>query len=461
MKSRFGILMAAISLVALSACGGAGGSGVGGDSLSGISLSDIPSASQMVGTSDSTTALARAVVTGDEYLPLVTDLDEDPDQYFWNGLIAEINDAGWVHSLQDEQDFWKGRGACSMVQGFGQAFQNIMQGATSSCYMSRLPFAESGVTIDGSTAEDVFSPVADEKVVNVNVINDEFGGEKIFIKVHGTNEVGNSTLKYTMWFCNSETNIVRGTEVIEINMDTGLYTTTNKEAGDDHQGTFSLTGYLTQSGGEVSWDISRPRSASVHYLFSHSGDWGESEGNFKSDIEIDGSTLITKMNETSEQSGDWGEATHENKRFLAATFSGGSLTDLRLRQVAAKEHVVTSGEWEGAHTSETAADWTASNENDGRYEPVEEGDLYDLLAEVVFEDDSFYDELGTPDYEVDAEDFPCEGVDVDVTVQMDFADPGVDDVREACENRWEQFDMCWQGDVSEAERKIFDNMTWN
>ncbi len=454
---RYQAAILTAATLGLSACG-SGGSGVGGDSLSGVGLGDLPSASEMVGTSDSATSLSRALVSGEEFAPLVTELSDDPDQYFWNGLIAEINGDGYVYNDDDRDDYWAGRGLCWMAQGFTQSFSNVLQAGTSVCYMKNFPNASSGVTITGaSNASNLFTPESSNKVVKVSISGDEMGEESVFIKTHGTSEVGSNKIKYSLWFCSPGGEAARGAEIIEVDLDTGAYSATNIQDDENSKGSSTLEGFLRQTADGLEWDTSRARSAFVHYLFSFEQDADNFHaGNFKAEITIDGDLLTTRMRESS--NGEWSGNAYgnESSRYLAANFSGSNINDLKLLAIGSKEKMVSSGQWEGTWEPPTvAADWIATDATDGYYVPQGSGDLLDLADAADFTED-FYTSIAEPDTALDPSEYPCD-ISAATEVTLDMADPALMEVSSACEQRIENWEMCNAGDVQAAERVIFEN----
>ena len=473
---KFSVIDKTLGLLALSflvcACGGSSGSGIGGDSLSNVGLSDLPAVSTMVGTSDSATALrralsGRALVTGDEFLPLLTELPDDPDQYFWNGLIAEIIDVGYNPAGNPDGDaFWDGRGACWMVQSFGQSFKNVLQGGSSLCYMKNIPLV-SEVTIVGSSAANLFTPTAADKRIKINIENMTDGdgppsSQTMNMRVIGTNSIGTNKLEYRMWSCESvDADAPGDLETITVDLDTGEFVSTSIQNKDENAGTFSLSGFLSQDAdGSIAWNLNRAREATVHYAFAHEGGGGSNEGIFKSTITIDGDQLSSKMYESMVNS--WNDGAPQtsnnlNKRFLTSIFEGSSLTDLKLRQVASVESTSqTGGPWGDAEfTHKTAKDWNATNASDGHYETQLSGVLFDIVDIFDFGADDFYaGTLVEPDVTISVEDYPCDG-EADVTVVMDFALPALQAIQDLCDVPWGNYDMCWGGEVSEAERVIF------
>jgi len=454
----------------LTGCGSSG-SGIGGDALRNIGLSDLPSASTMVGTSDSSTALrralaGRALVTGDEFLPLFTTLTSNPDQYFWNGLLATINAGGYSYDSNDAQPFWDGRGACWMVQSFGQSFKNVLEGGSTLCYMKNIPVAASGVTLTGSTKAQIFTPTANDKEIRIAIKNMQEedsppSDSNMNIRVSGTNRVGTNKLEYKLWACENSAGVARNLEVLTVNLDTGAFTTTSLENNQPGAGISTLSGFLSQGqDGKLNWDLERSREATVQKSFSFGGGVYSNEGISKSMITIDGDQLSSKMYET--RTNNWNDGAPQssvdlNKRFLTSIFEGSNLETLKLRQVASVESVVqTGGPWGDASFSHsTAKDWNATNSSDGYYATQVSGTLYDLVNAYSFGSDDFYSAtLSAPDVSISDEEYPCDGA-VDVEVEMDFSDSALQAVQASCDIPWGEYDTCWSGDVMGAERKIF------
>lgn len=462
-----------VSSVSLTACLGgssSSSSGLSGDSAATISsLSDLPDTASMVSTSDSTTSLYRAAVSGTPpTLSQVSENSEDIDyldDLFWGGLIAEIRgEDPETGSLSADQcnGFWGGTegngggfAACHLLMATGRAIEPVATAGVSLCYMKNMPTAASGVTVSpaGTDADSIFEQGAANKVVKVEVSGQQddecqdCGGEQdIFIRVYGTNTEGvdSNTYKVDLWFC-SENGDLRGVEQITANQSTGAFTSTNSSSEQWGDFSLSVSASLTEDAdGNVIFDTSKVRTAEL----AHSGSFEEEEFNFGVDISISGENVISqKMYDVFSRNNE----TNVRKAYMLSSYSGASAGALRFREAAYKE-VNESNDGVNAHNFRTAVEY-----QDGTYTVVgEENALYNDLDNVSIQSDSFFDSEPSPDLSViNSGDYSCDA-EVDVTVSMDFSDPAVEAIGQSCEsNRLDFEEFCWKQEIFEAEANMW------
>ena len=161
--------------IVLSGC-----SSSGSDKVNLNSLASIPSTSQLVGgSSSSSTSLSRYALTlgATGTPPLMSSLASgtSADQYFWNGLVQDIIDSEVVIDDSIRSQFYGmtadsagGMGACQMVQSVGQAMERITENAATICYMKKIPTVAEIVPQNGNaetTSDEVFSQQSEDRWV--------------------------------------------------------------------------------------------------------------------------------------------------------------------------------------------------------------------------------------------------------------------------------------------------------
>jgi hypothetical protein len=442
-------LVLSIGMVGIIGCGGGGGASVS-------SLSQLPDPQGMVSTSSSTTGLSRATVSGTA--PLITALKADADTDFWNGLIAQINDASFS-SLDTEtkrtkaRQFWggqvsgpSGQGGCFMAQNVGQVFGRMLESGTSACYMKNMPSASSGVTITPTPsggASNLFAQQADDVLVKVSISGsggDEHQPEQVFIKVYGSKNVTSDVYKAQLYFCAS--GAVNGTEIWEVNKSTMAYTASSIHKDSD-QAKFSSSTSATLkagSGDALEFDTSKDRTVSMNGKFGTDG--------FAAKITITSDNLIYSLMNHYNSGGGGGAFVDKNSsvaefsgtdvnsvRFLAGGFSG-------LQKFGSFDSRTYSGALEWRDTYYMSIDPASSS-------------LYTKAAATDLSTDSFFTSLADPS--VDFSGLSCD-VTPDYTVTMDFSNSVVAAIRTSCEGKAKvkgsDNDYCWAGAVQQASQVI-------
>jgi hypothetical protein len=138
------------------------------------------------------------------------------------------------------------------------------------------------------------------------------------------------------------------------------------------------------------------------------------------------------------------------KNYANVQFTGDSLASVRFLAGAVKGLSVPTGEDSFNYTS--ATEW-----RDSYYKSVTSGTLYDQANQVQFSTDSFFSSstVSAPS-DFSATNYPCAGT-VDATITMDFSDPAVMAIGEACEReRFDDYDMCDSSSINSAMQKIFN-----
>lgn len=440
-SSRVSIFMVASSFI-LTACGGSGG-GVG--SLN--SLSDLPSASEMVATSESSSSvLFRPVTSGTP--PLLSELVATSSlavSSFWGeSLIADLANPANVNSSTVRRYFGEaanqegGEGACRMTENVARSFETLLQAGGSLCYMKNMPGAietsDVSPTFDGNVTE-VFDQSASDRVVQVTTLNDseEAGSEKIFIKVYGSNNenVGSSNYKVDLWFCNPDTDVLRGYEQITVNKSTGLITQTSRHNDDNGGNLVTIEGYLKKSGSSFTYDSTKARTALVNHSYNDS--FGS--GVFKGLVQMtSGNQIITKQySKNTFDPGD-GSRTWKDQLYAIGNFTGSGVKNVRFTEGGfSGESVELDGVGDPVftpHTYKGGTEFQSGSVN--MYFATPDSDLAQTAEDSAdFSGDSFYtQDLSPTTFDTSA--YDCT-VTPEYTIQMDFAREAIIAVRELCD----------------------------
>ena len=422
-------------------CGSSGSSGSSTSSTSADSLSDIPSTNTLVTTSTASTSISAKsvskVVSGTA--PLLTSISaSNADGYFWNGLLATVISANTATSAQISQ-YWGatvdgpgGEGACRMAQATGYAFQNILQGGTSLCYMQNAPTAANGVAITSGpgTATTLFNQNTDStnKVIKVTVSNSpgESGSQDIFIKVYGkTTDTANNGYAADLWFCSGST--VGGYEQIRLSDSTFSNTSVHADSNGNFVGTISAK--LTTSGGQLVFDPTQARTGTAVFTPS------SGEFTFISSVGIDSAGLMTTR---SYNSGTFGGQSNTSKVTVFSNYTGNTMDALRFTEAA---YAVT-----GNFGSSTQAIVGATEWHDSFYAAVASGSLYTAALAEDFSNNIFEGTSSTLYTAAAAAlaartDYSC-STTPDTTVTMDFSQSGPAAVATLCENSFSDFNFC-------------------
>ncbi len=435
------------------ACGGGGG-------LSVSSLSQLPDPATMVATSSTDTGLSLAAVSGEA--PLLSELSSDPDGYFWNDLIAKLSDEGLDAEDFEQADvdaFWggvtsgpSGQGGCFMAQNVGMVFSNLLEGATSSCYMKSMPTASSGVTISpepeaGRTT--IFDQSSDDHLVHVAISNITEGEDEekknmdVYITVFGTNSTGSSDIyKVRLAMCNDGD--LNGVETFEVNKSDKTYVSKNVNKEGAGKGFSSeLKAYLTSGSGDgLAFDTDKERSISMHGSFNNE-DWA-------SNIKISSGLIYSVMRSLRQNGGE----DELNRNSSVAQFTGSDVTNARFLAAGYKGYSYR-GDDTNSNTFSGALEW-----HDSFYAAISnsESSLYSSASSQYDDSSSFFADDAAIDFDTEFSGVSCGG-DVKYTVTMDFDDSVVAKIRTDCEgnkNKMRDQNYCWSGDVHEVQEKVFE-----
>ena len=418
----------------------------GGGGLNINSLSSIPSTSQLVGgSSASAAALSRYSrgfnATGTPPLMSALGSSSAADQYFWNGLVADIKNSEISIDDNVRSQFYGGvdagpggMGACQMVQSVGQAMEQITGNSGTLCYMKRIPNV-AAVTPQGSNpvaiGDDLFAQQSEDRWVKVEIRNmpgDDSGSQDAFIRVMGSNNLTGNKYQVKLHFCSEGT--VNGSENILVDRDSALLTASSDNL-ENGTGTSLVTAYLVEQDGVFIIDPARAREGTSTY----SGDWGM----FKGKILVDADGTVNGWS--------WNQGDHFNdKSHVRASTSGDSYSELRFLDGAYKGASV-GDLWTHNYSGATTFDTT-------HYKATTTGDLYTFIQSYDLSADSFFEGTLTAPA-VDTTGFSCDQ-EVDYVLDMDFAaNTALQDIETACESTRVDYQMCWSGDVSTAQGMLW------
>lgn len=375
--------------------------------------------------------------------------DLDLESLFWqSGDLEAI--ANHQASADQCERFWKGMGACQMVENVGYSFSEMLSANTSLCYMKNAPSKKNldagGISVvsgelPGGNVDKLFVPSKEARIVHVVTTGDqghgeeeESGDEDIFIRIPSFDELKENKEAYStrLWFCNGTTPV--GYNNISIGKD-GLIESVSADKG--HGGGSELfistvTGYITTqdaSGKRVSWDTSKAREASTEFK-QLAGDLAT----FKSSIRIFGDTLITKSVDT------WGGEGARNT-YNYSQFAGSGFDNVALKAGA----FIGSGEF---------GDYEAATEYQSTgYVDTPNSSLARKVRNFSFSEDSFFSSVANP--EIDLSGFDCQP-DVSVTVLMDMSNPTLQEAVGDCEPPHGDMHFCFGDEAIRAAEQGFD-----
>jgi hypothetical protein len=432
-------------------CNGGSSSGSSSSSVSISSLSDIPELSEVVGSSStdaSISALALMAVSGTP--PNLTTVDADSaDTLFWNGMVADVNTNG--ADAEDVEDFWQGEGKCRMAQDVGYAFQNIEQSGISICYLKNAPNATSGVSITSgdATVDDIFTPEASNKVVQVQVTNpegsEESGNENIFIRVFGTSSSEAADgFAVDLWFCDDGVEEPRDYEQVRVNETTGVMTQVHSSTDNSSTFTSEFEGTLAvDANGNITFDPDSTQIADVY--FSSETD------EFKAQVQVSDGDMVTKSWSTyDDPESDFSD---ERKIYVTSSYSGTSTADLKFLSAG------FATLWSNSGFEESGGDsyYGATEFQDTTYATLLSGTLFDAVNNFDFSEDSFWDGTLAIDSDIvnGTSNYSC-NTTPDVVVTMDMSDSGTQAVQTLCEVDFQDMNFCDSESISTARDAIFE-----
>lgn len=434
-------------------------------------MTSIPDTSSVLSSNNSSSsAVHRSSVSGTP--PLLTDLPGNIKATFWRpGVIEGIN-SGSPTEAQCHEFFAGtadgqsgGMGACYLAQGVGYSFQSILESGTSLCYMKNFPtavnVASGGVTVTrgsppGGNISQIFSvpngSAARTIQVSVSGFEDsrsrrETGragsgegapaDQTVYIRVDSAaaNARNGNQYGYSLWFC-EDGNVPTGYERTTVSL-SGEYRSKHTDRGDG--GTFSndVRAFLRNVDGELVFDTSRPRKASVTASRS-----GEESFRFKSDVVVTADNLI--QNKVYDIFRD-----RSRKAYSVAEFTGAGIGEFRFLQGAYGDLNTESGVTLGSFES-------ATEYRDSYYAAAPESELVDDRDALDISADSFYN--SAPDADFDAGDLSCSAL-ADLAVTINMTNSTVRSSVSHCEGeRLEGMDFCRSDEeVALAERNFFSS----
>ena len=323
-----------------------------------------------------------------------------------------------------------GNGACRMAMSTAEALGNVLSGAGTMCYMKGIQNVSGGVTVSSGSISSIFAQGSADKKVRVNVSGytpGRSGGSfNVNFTIKGTDSVGSNSYAYDVHFCKNPGSgwMVNGTESATVDKSSGLVTMTSNHREDaDNYGTNTVTAYLKNEDGNVSYDLSKERVA-ISY------------GNHSGGTAYRGKVVITGDNVITNYRGFTGAGV-SNKDFSMASFSGSSMSELRFLEGAYKGLGVwgaNSFNYDGATEYQTVA----SGSYPGTYYVAVDPNSSTIGQTSSFQGadvstDAFL--AGTnpaaPSYDTAA---LCDNWNPDVTVTMDFLNADIIALKNTCDN---------------------------
>ena len=403
-------------------------------------LASIPSASGLLKSSAKTSALA---VSGNP--PAVRTIPTlGGKNVFWTpGLVDAISVANPPTQLQCSEFFYgatDGQSAgilgCYSVQGVAFAFQSIIEGGNSACFMKNIPTQENvasgGVqVVDGSLPggdiTKLFSIPTGTKARIIKVVIAGFGAQNqygfIRINSQSTLDKKGQQYSYNLWFCNEGQATANNHEETSVSL-AGEYKYFNVFAEGTNKYQNEITAYLTKSASGLEFDTSKERVAQTSGEFQG--------GNFKSLITVfPNNTIATKVKESFNNFG--------RSNYGVAEFSGSGLSDFTVRAAAIKDVFSNLSQEAGIEYRDTL------------FLSAPSSTLKSELAKVDIATDSFYSQSAsvTPDFS----DKSC-SQEADVTLQMNFAIPSMQLIGQTCSGQQLQnMDFCRGNEILAAYMK--------
>jgi hypothetical protein len=403
-------------------------------------LASIPSAAGLLKSSSQTSALA---VSGNP--PAVKNIPTlGVKNVFWTpGLVDAITAANppsqsqcgeFFHGTSDGQS--AGMLGCYSVQGVAYAFQSILEGGSSACFMKNVPTqanVDSGgvQVIDGSLPggdiTKLFSTPTGSKARVIKVVINGFGdqNEHGFIKINSQASLDKKGQQYAynLWFCKEGQTTANNYEETSVSLAGEFkYFNVFVEGTNEYQN--QIAAYLTKTATGVEFDTTKERTAQTA---------GEFQGaNFKSLVMLlPNNTITTKVKESFNNFG--------RSNYGVSEFSGSGISDFAVRAAAIKDVFSNQTQEAGIEYRDTV------------YLSAPSSTLKSELAKVDIATDPFYTEAGTvtPDFS----DKSC-SQEADVTVQMNFSVPSMQAIGQTCSaQQLQNMDFCRGNEIIAAFTK--------
>lgn len=424
----------------------------GGDVAAALKgLQDIPSVANMVKENTAVQSGYRGLRLANRYAvsgtpPTAKALVDSAtlvDSSFFNGSVAAIVAAQSATQTQ-ANDYWQGQTACWLYQGALEGLARMIEQGTSLCYMKNVPKQAGAVTVVSGTLPDpttVFEQQAADRVVKISIA--EMGmNEDIYIKVYGSNTVGSDVYKISLMFCDGST--PKGSETIEVNKSTKVYSSTGQHSWQEGQNTGKgldtvLASLKVASDGSLSFDETKDRKFSGIY----SGTWGLS----KNEVTINGSNEIRadRYNAWS-----WQENSGVDKNKIVALFSGSALKNILFYEGASSGVSSFGSE---SHNYSGAVEYQNT-----KYVSVSSGKYYDEIAAAALSGSFYTSSLTVPTFTYTE---TCAQTP-DFVLSIDMSSSAMKAVQTTCEG--DRFDgghsICWSQDIQNAQGYVFSSQQY-
>jgi len=421
------------------------------NSLSVNSLTALPEASELLTGSASaglsrpsfSSALRSREVSGTP--PSLSSInDENALDYFWNGLVQEINSGATV-TQEMRQQFWEGENSCRMAQNLMEAFHDVEHSGTVLCYMKQVPFAAQGVTIESGdvTPSNIFNQAENDRWVKVHLANFSEAGEgDVFFRIYGSSSAeGSAGYAFNMYMCSQST----PTEMqeVRVNNATGAYTFRSmeqrQEEGGSHHTFSGVDGQLKQEGSEIVWDTAQDRLAQTS---------GEGEDSERSELRKNFVT-ISGDRVTNLHYGHYEDAFGDslNKAKTISQFTGLGLGDVAFVQAGlALNMTMDSGSFSFTQYGDVEF-------QDSRYVFGESGDYFNLVDGYDFSDSFFSTLAFDSSLQAELSGFDCSHA-ADVVVNADFSFPELQSISNDCEDNLDDSQFCETDAIRQARNAI-------
>jgi hypothetical protein len=357
--------------------------------------------------------------------PTLSEIPAIVKNLFWiNGEVDAIG-SGSPNGEQCD-DFFHGNAdgdssgllGCAGVESVGRAFQSVLDGAASTCYMSRVAttsaFASGGIEVidgrlPGGSITKLFSAPdgASSRTVKVTLSGFPGGGNQTGFLVIDSQEKlardGNQ-YGYTAYFCNSGSSTPTSYERATVTLD-GRFKLGGYNRDSNHEFKNQVEAALTQSGSSIIFDLSKSRVAKAEAE-------DEAGNRFKVQVSVNpDDTIDSKVTERTDAS--------RRKIVSTARFTGTDIATLRVAESASK-----------ARFDENRRD-AAFEYRDSAYVSAPTSALLTEISESAL-DGTFFETEG--EVEPNFSGKSC-SADADVTLRLDFTVPALAAIAQECETK--------------------------
>jgi len=452
MNSRIWILPILIFGLTLNNCGsGSGtssssssGGGTSSDTVTVSSLTSIPSTSEILSDSSSSSSISAlisgAVIGTAPALQGIT--ATSAETLFWAPGLIDTVKAGGVLAEADITSFWEGDGACRMTQNVGFSLAELQRVGTSICYMKSAPTAASGLTVVSGDLEDkstVFNQGTETSTVKINITGEpSFGDSFIFIRVYGSGSTeGANGYAVDLWECATSSSSPAWLEQTTVNNATGIITQTSADQDEDGQFSISFTGTVeTDADGNISFDSTATQEATVFF--------GGDAFNFASFLSVTAGSLVSKGR--GEFSGEG--ATFTDKSYIVADYTGTG-NSAAFTQGAAKVSWNDGSGFDDTFTN--AYEFQTS-----QYVVNNANAHFATVNAFSFATDSFFSSTLAADATILAaiSGYTC-SVTPDIEVNMDMSDSVMAAIATSCEADFQDMNFCDSTNIQAARNAVF------